>query len=133
MDIHLVELDVRKGKPGRYLTVFDFAAVSELLGAPVTCCYVNTMGPGVVAGNHWHREKRELFACVRGVISVHFAHPETGDRAEHTLVASDKGQGIVVPSGIAHAVKNCGETFADLLVFATGEPRGGDDVDFVVI
>src|SRR3989338_10784750 len=128
MDIHVIDLDVRRGKPGRYLTSFDLAVVARLLGAPVAWCYVNTMGPGVVSGNHWHRQKSELFVCVSGVIDVYLAHPETGDRGEHTLVASDKPQGLIVPKGIAHVVKNRGEKFADLLVFATGEPRGGDDV-----
>lgn len=132
MNIRKIHLDIRKEKPGRYLTAFDLAVVAQILGAPVAWCYVNTMEPAVVSGNHWHRHKSELFVCVRGVVGVYLANPETGERSETELFAGDMMSGLVVPAGIAHAVKNRGDSFADLLVFATGEPRGDDDVEFFI-
>lgn len=134
MQIKTIKLDFRQGKPSRYLSVFDLAMISDQIGQKVEVVYVANLDPGGVAGNHYHKEKVEMFTCLHGEVNVLLADLETGERAEVTLSAdleSKDNVGLYIPANVAHAVKNQTGAIARLGVFANHGPRvEGDDFEY---
>lgn len=137
MDVRTFPIDIRRKHLDRYLTVIVLAEVGQALGEPVTVMYTNNLEPGSVAGNHYHIRKREVFQVSHGRVEVHLLDVGTRDRVMVRL-SSDPGSRdcryLVVPSGVAHAVRNIGPGIARLNVFATDEPRKtSDDFPCVVL
>lgn len=130
MDIQRIPLNVNRKHDNRYLVTVDLAKVAAALGEPVTIIYTNNMEPGAIAGNHYHKSKREAFRAAHGRLEIALLDIDTQERRT-LFLDSDPGSPdfacIVVPFGVAHAVRNVGSSIARLDVFATDEPRKAED------
>ena len=137
MDIQTFQPDVRRNHADRYLVVVTLAEVSEKLGEPVRVVYTNNMNPGAIAGNHYHKHKRECFRSAHGRMEVHLVDINTQERRVVVLDADPESSDhlcLIVPAGVAHAVRNIGADIARLDVYATDEPRKpSDDFAFPVL
>jgi dTDP-4-dehydrorhamnose 3,5-epimerase-like enzyme len=137
MHIQRISIKVDRKHQNRYLATVSLVQISEALGEPVTVLYTNNMDPGAVAGNHFHKLKREAFRAAHGRFEIALVDVDTGER--HTFLLDSDPESpdhacIIVPQGFAHAVRNVGRAVARLDVFATDEPRKpADDFSYDVL
>lgn len=128
-------VDVRAGKPGRYLSVFALDEIARYLNGIPNHVYTNAIDPGAVAGNHYHRRKREAMVCVAGEVDLYLREVaddgSLGPVEIVKLAPSANGYDLVlVLPMVAHAVVNRSRQPATVMVFATEAPRyKGDDFD----
>jgi len=136
MKLKTFKLDFRHGKPGRYLSAFDLGKISEQIGQKVEVVYIANLDVGGVAGNHYHKEKVEMFVCLHGEVQVLLVDVETGEKKELTLSAAvddEHNVGLFIPANVAHTVKNTAEEMSRLAVFANHGPRvEGDDFEYQI-
>lgn len=132
-----IESDFRK--PGRHLTQYRAEEIAQWLGVSwreVKAPYRVTIEDPVVAGNHFHRKKKEVIEVAYGEARAVFEDPETKQRWEFELShRTDAGlaQAVAVPLGIAHAIVPK-TTPLMLLVWATDPAREpSDDFDYQVV
>lgn len=89
--------------------------------SPFDCfhSYIVTIPPKSVRAMHYHRKKREWIALASGKIKFFFEDVVTKDRLEKILDENSENFSILfIPSMMAHAVKNIGESNASLIVFS---------------
>ncbi len=93
---------------------------------------------GAIAGNHYHKNKREIFHCPFGQsVMVVLENPETTERK--TIILSNglrsKFIGLIyIKPGIAHAVRNLSSQDSSLIVFSNIEEHDPmDDYFYKVI
>ena len=79
-------------------------------------CFLTTAKPGVVKGNHWHKQKYELFYIVKGIATVYFKDLATQEVVEINLSDEDP-KVLVIPPGPLHAIKNIGDTDFYLMIY----------------
>jgi len=130
MDIQTVKIVVNRKHNDRYLTTVSLTEIAAVLQEPLTVLYTNVMEPGAVAGHHLHHHKREAFQAAFGMFEVFLEDPVTKERQIFLLDAtpgSPRHHCLIVPAGIAHAVRNLSLHTAGLNVFATDEPRKPED------
>lgn len=139
MDLKKVPLEMDAKKLERPLIVVDNKRIINAFQAVPSIAYFVPITPGMVAGNHYHKEKQEVFVVLRGTLKIGFCDANNpDDRGEEILTSNpdDDGEfhGLYVPTMVAHAVKNIGDEPAQLAVFATGHPRvKEDDFELVVL
>ncbi len=125
-------LKQRLSKPGRELIVGYNNAIPLASGLKSNYIYlVRFFEKGNVAGNHYHKEKRELLIPVNGEMEVHLENVETKER-EKIIINSKQPVAIDVPTGIAHAIKSTkeGDIF---LVVASNQSNDEDEISYQVI
>ncbi len=138
MIVTSVPLNISAHKPGRTLTQLDLNALACLIGEPLLYPYLVRLQPqSEPAGNHYHKQKKEIFICVEGSLQIFFEDITTREHEEICLSADDVRPttseiALIVPVGVAHAVKNIGTRSATLLVLATQKAREPED-DFTYI
>jgi hypothetical protein len=128
-------VEVRKGHSDRWLTRLPLPRVERLLGESCTFLYHNTLRPGAIAGNHYHRRKHEVFLCSYGELEVGVLNPETGMSEVVMLSANPASPYNVLmtfPRCWPHAVRNPTDELAIVTVFANHDPIKGDEFPFTV-
>jgi len=116
----LFELKARQNpnKPGRELYVVYDKRFPVVPGFEVNYEYfVEFQNEGSVAGNHYHKLKREIFVPISGDFEVMLINPETKENEIIELKESEH-KVLFVPSMIAHRVTSKNEK-SKLLVLAT--------------
>ena len=81
--------------------------------------YLSMTLPGVARGPHEHREQADLFMFFDGAIRLYLwdARPDSptvGIRQVENL-GSDRPCSVIVPAGVIHAYRNCGDRAALLI------------------
>lgn len=138
MDIRLLDINTDRKHNDRYLVVTDLGQISEAIGDTVNIIYTNNMDPGAIAGNHYHKEKRECFRVAEGEVLVYLEDVETRE-SQMVRLSSDPTDAeafkmLVIPLGVAHAVVNVSEGVGKLDVYANHAPRiASDDFRYEVI
>lgn len=127
-------MDVRANaeKPGRSLAVVWDERASFVEGFENRYSYVVSFSEsGNMAGNHFHKEKEELFYPLLGEFTVFFEDVQSGVREEIVMKTEDH-EVLFVPKGIAHTVR--AETdHAILLVVASAPNVEGDEFSHTVL
>lgn len=92
-----------------------------------TYAYLNYIGPNDVAGNHFHKIKKEIF-CPFGELELHLENPKTGKKQLLKISIGNKKfyEMIYIPPEIAHAVRNPTNQFVPLVVLAN-KPDSNED------
>lgn len=130
MNVSVIAYDVDRSKLGRSLLQFNESAaegyIEYELGSPPSYPYCVKIEPGAVAGNHWHKVKREAFVVLHGRLRLTLVDPNNPDDRD-SMVLKDDGTVVVLRAQIAHAVENIGRDTAVLWVFATRPAREPDD------
>ena len=91
--------------------------------------YVVCAAPGQVRANHYHPATSEWFTIVRGCATIVVQHPESRERGEWHLCASDP-KTIYVPKGLAHAIVVSSEASEPTMLIAYAD-RAYDPADTV--
>ncbi|MBU1146637.1 hypothetical protein KKD80_03780 [Patescibacteria group bacterium] len=96
--------------------------------------YLNYLGPGDVAGNHYHITKGEFF-CPMGPMELYLEDPKTGrkEKIEMSLGDKEKYTMYYVPTGIAHAVRNPGNDFSPLVVLSGESLSSEKTIEYKII
>lgn len=89
--------------------------------------YVFTGFPGSVKGNHYHTRKTEWF-CVIGGEGELILSDMVSEQREHITLKGDQPTVVTIPAGVAHAIRNQGDTEMVVLAYIT-EPYNPDDPD----
>lgn len=132
MDIQRINFVRDSSKTNRTLVQWDIGEMGKCLGEAPLFPYLVTLLPGAVAGNHYHRIKRELIVCIRGAVAVVLEDVGSKERARVEL-NGDECSGVVVPILTAHSVLNQEQDEAEILVFATRKAREqGDDFEYLI-
>lgn len=127
-----IAVPVSSTKPGRYLIQGDQDRVEELLGEPARRSYHMVIDPGVTAGNHYHKKKREAFQVISGIAKVSVKDPN--DEELDSMELHPDGTIVFIPSGLAHAVENIGNEKLILFVHSNLPAREKeDDFDYIVV
>ena len=127
MKLQFVPVKADKRHQNRHLLTVE---LGTLFPVPVQVSYLNVMDSGAVAGNHRHERKLEAMRAVTGRFQVELLNVKTGERATVFLDAvpgSPDCHCLILPPGIAHAVRNVSDLVAVLEVFANEPPRLADD------
>jgi oxalate decarboxylase/phosphoglucose isomerase-like protein (cupin superfamily) len=91
-------------KPGKTKEVMWDAQGNPIPGFAINYTYsVNFDETNIKAGDHYHRQKHELYSAMHGEFHVVIEDTKTKTREEHTLKAGD-GQLIYVKPPLAHVV-----------------------------
>ncbi len=121
MKLRTQKLSIIRPYTNRWLTHIPLTQVSKLMGEACTFIYHNTMLPEVVAGNHYHKKKKEVFMCTYGELEAVLLDPKSGARVTKRLSSNPKSPDnilLYVPLGIAHAVRNVDDQTSVLTVFS---------------
>lgn len=89
--------------------------------------YVFTGSPGSVKGNHYHVRKTEWFCVLSGQGELVLCDRESQQRECITLTG-DRPTVVTIPAGMAHAMRNLGDTEMVVLAYIT-EPYNPEDPD----
>lgn len=123
-----LEVAIRNNKPGRFLSLFDIQKMAALLGAPITTVYTITLHPGAVAGNHFHKGRREVMVCIAGHVELRTEDVQMQDQSTFDLSPGEDGYPyFCIQENVAHAVRNLSDGDSVVLVFTTVEPRINKD------
>ncbi|MBI1748525.1 MAG: dTDP-4-dehydrorhamnose 3,5-epimerase family protein [Acidobacteria bacterium] len=89
--------------------------------------HVSRAHPTYTRGNHYHTRKYEWFSVVGGNGLLALENVETGEREE--IPMGEKNMVTVrIPPGVAHGIKNIGDTTMYLIVYneETFDPKDPD-------
>lgn len=123
----------RPGKPNRSLVV-AFRKLDELfkqLNMEVNYIYNVGLYPGATAGNHFHKNKKEIFFCPIGQeVEIVLMNPESGEkeiiRSKNTI-EDEEAILVYVKLGTAHAVTNKSKVVSGIMVFSNIEELDEND------
>ncbi len=87
--------------------------------------------PGVTTGNYYHTETSVMFFVEKGDILLVCEHIYT--QQKEVLHMTSGTQAIRIPTHVAHATKNMGDTDAVLIFFTNKRLRSGDDYTYSVL
>lgn len=132
MNIEKFSFQLRTNKPNRVLSIFDVKSINNFLKGDFDTVYVNSMNSGAVAGNHYHKEKQEVFACIYGELKIYFENIITKEKKVYLLKAGEPTL-LRVESGVAHAVENISKETSHLIVFSIGKPKDEDAFEYKII
>lgn len=91
-------------------------------------CFLTTAKPGITKGNHWHRQKYELFYLVKGEATLYFKDLQTGEVLELSMNQNEP-KVVQIPPGPLHAIKNTGKEDFYLLVYTDKKSMQVDQND----
>lgn len=78
--------------------------------------HASTSHPNYVRGNHYHKRKYEWFCVIGGTGLLVLEDIETGERKE--IIMGEKNMVTVrIPPGVAHGIKNVGDSIMFLIVY----------------
>lgn len=118
-------------KPGRELVVTHDDRFPLVEGFRSHYSYfVRFLEAGNTAGNHYHKEKHELFVPIVGEFTVRLEDPESKEQETLTLRTEDYAVFYVRP-GISHAVTSK-EKGGVLLVIATSPNSEEDEYPYEI-
>ena len=80
-------------------------------------CFVSTTKPGVIRGNHYHKEKIERFIVLKGNAKVSIRKKHHNDTVEY-LVNGDIPSYIDIPTLHTHNIENIGDSEMLVLFWA---------------
>lgn len=126
MQIEARAVTQHKDDRGQVFEVLRSEHVSEGAFGQV---YVFTGVPGSVKGNHYHARKAEWFCLISGEGELVLFDRETEQRESITLTG-DRPTVVTIPVGIAHAIRNLGDTEMVVLAYIT-EPFNPEDPDTI--
>jgi len=69
-----------------------------------------TIKPGETRGNHYHKTKKEWLCIVKGHAELVYTNIKTG-KTKTALVNSQEPKLFMVPTNMAHAIKNIGTEY----------------------
>lgn len=120
---HISVISDQRGVVFEPIQADDFAALQN--------AHVVISNPGVVRGNHYHREGREIIT-VMGPALVRY---QDGDRIREVTIPEKTVLRFDFPPGIAHALKNTGTDPNLLVAFNTvsHDPAHPDTVSEILI
>ena len=119
-------------KPGRSLVITWDKRLPLVEGFENSYSYLVTFaGKGNLAGNHYHKEKTELFTPVIGDFTIILEDIETKEREEITISTKDHPV-VYIPKGIAHTVV-ADSDIAVLLVTASYPGTEGDEFPYKLL
>lgn len=94
---------------------FLFEPIGEAAIGQQRNCHVVVSRPGVVRGNHCHREKVETF-IVTGPARVAYREDDT---THELMIPADEVYRFTIPPGVPHAIQNTADFPTILVVFST--------------
>lgn len=94
-----------------------------------TNAYLNYIGPGDIAGNHFHTKKREFF-CPMGKFMLYLLDKKTKKISAIKLDAGTKEKYSMyyIPPFVPHAIKNIGNSFSALVVLTDKSDNYGNTI-----
>ena len=107
----------RSSKGNRWLSFMWPNTKEEKTFFKPTSAYLNHIGPGDIAGNHFHESKREFF-CPLGDLTL-FLYDTKAKRTttvRMSVGSKNKYSMYYIPPGVPHAVKNETKKFQSLVV-----------------
>jgi dTDP-4-dehydrorhamnose 3,5-epimerase-like enzyme len=123
-------LNPRRTKPGRELIV-TYDQRFPLIDFPLKYShFVRFLNKGSVAGNHYHKEKQEIYVPVDGEFEVHLEDPITKEKEVINLNASDV-VALYIKKKVSHKVVSKNDKGV-LLVFASSPIKDDDDIEYKV-
>lgn len=89
--------------------------------------YVFTGSPGSVKGNHYHTRKTEWFCLISGKGEL-FLYDRDHKQHDCITLSGECPTVVTIPTGVAHAIRNLGDTEIIVLAYIT-EPYNPEDPD----
>jgi|GEM_PF-1312007 len=127
-----------KSKPGRSVIVLSDDRLQYIKGFVARYAYVVKMWKnGVVAGNHYHKEKNEIFTVLSGKVYINLQDVFTRGCIERIVLSAPKEQEdtvsmLYVPAGVAHSMACMSDT-AIVHILATHPNTNKDEFKFEII
>ena len=120
---------VDPGKPGRRIEFVDFSKIEKAMGGKVRHVYHNTIKPGAVAGDHWHKHHAVAVDVRAGRLEIVLEDIKSGRQWRGIVKAGDPL--LVIPGHEYHAARNPGPGIAQATMYATTPPRNeGDSYEY---
>ncbi len=120
---------VDPAKPGRRIEFIDLGLVERKLGARIRHVYHNTIQPGAVAGDHWHKRHAVAVEMRKGRLDLVLQDVKSGKLWRGRIREGDPL--LLIPGYEYHAAKNPGPGVAQATMYASTPPRNeGDSFDF---
>jgi len=120
---------VDRTKPGRKIEFIDLGKIEKKLGQRIRHVYHNTIQPGAVAGDHWHKRHAVAVDIRKGKLAMVLQDVKTGKFWRGTIKAGDPL--LLIPGYEYHAAKNPGPEVAQATMYATTPPRNeGDSFEY---
>lgn len=96
--------------------------------------YLNYIGPGDIAGNHYHKNKKEIF-CPMGNLDLYLYDKKLNKIVHIKMSMGTKQKYILyyIPSLIPHAVVNKTKSFVPLVVFTNRKDFYANSFKYQVI
>lgn len=116
---------VDKARPGRRIEFLDLSKVERKLGQRIRHVYHNTIQPGAVAGDHWHKRHAVAVEMHKGRLDIVLQSVRTGKRWRGTVREGDPL--LLIPGYEYHAARNPGPGVAKATMYATTPPRNDAD------
>ena len=116
---------VDRKKPGRRIEFIDLGKVERALGRRIRHVYHNTIQPGAVAGDHWHKGHAVALDMRRGCLDLVLEDVKTGKVWKGRI---REGEALMlIPGYEYHAARNPGPGVAQATMYATTPPRNEGD------
>ncbi|MFA6098527.1 MAG: cupin domain-containing protein [Patescibacteria group bacterium] len=95
--------------------------------------YLNHIGPGDTAGNHYHRDKKEFF-CPMGelLLLLRDVKGKKTVKVKMSLGPKDFYKIYYIPPLVPHAIKNNTKKFQPLLVLTNKQDIYGKTYEFII-
>ncbi len=120
---------IDKMKPGRKIEFIDLAKIEKKVGARIRHVYHNTIQPGAVAGDHWHKGHAVAVEMRKGKLNMVLEDVKTGKFWKGTIREGEPL--LLIPGYEYHAAKNPGPGVALATMYATTPPRNeGDSFEY---
>src|SRR5260370_29559 len=103
-------------KPGRRIEFVDLGKIERKLGARIRHVYHNTIQPGAVAGDHWHRRHAVAVDVRKGRLEIVLENLKTGKHWRGIVKAGDPL--LLIPGHEYHAARNPGPRVAQATMYA---------------
>ncbi len=134
---HPLYWEIRKGrrtsKGNRWLShLWPNASERKQLFVP-RYAYLNHIGPGDVAGEHYHHDKQELFCPMGDLWLILSDRNGKKQRVRMSLGTKEYYTIYYIPPGIAHAVQNRTKKFQPLVVLTNKEDLYGKTYHFPLV
>lgn len=78
--------------------------------------YITTARPGVSKGNHYHLTKTEWFCVIKGDAQLVLEDHDSGEQMVIPM-GEDNMVTVKIPAGVAHGIKNVGQSDMYLLAY----------------
>lgn len=118
MDKRIISRKVHASESGELSELFSSKDIKELACAH---SYFVSINPGHTRARHYHNKKFELICPAYGRVEVLLEDPKTKKRERVKLSAEERKERklLLVPMGVAHAVKNASSKKAGIVVFSS--------------